>query len=201
MSIKVGVGLTASAAAVAASKFNLNLVRKFRKLIKIFEQKKIKKFLFLSSSSIYGNNANILSEKTKKKPINNQGIFFIKLEEEILKVFKTSNTVYLILRVFNVFGKHRKKGGMIENFIEKQKKNHKFFYASDLYSIRSYIAVSDLIKIIFKLSVNYKKNLIINISNPYFVYSLKDISEKIYKITKKKFYKIICRKKKKKLNI
>ena len=180
---------------LSASKFHFKDVKKFKNLINIFKKKKVKRFLFLSSASVYGNNNNINSELVAKRPINKQGKFFIKFEKTIINSFKYSNINYIVLRTFNIFGNLRKKRGMIENFIYKLIHNHKNFKASGLDNLRSYISINDVIKIIFKLST-FKHNLIINLSNPYFIFSLKDISKKIYSITKKKFKRIIIRKNK-----
>ena len=178
---------------LAASKFDFNLIKKFRVLIQLFKSKKIKKLLFVSSASVYGNNQNITSEIAFKRPINKQGKFFLKLENEIISLLKSSKSNFTILRTFNVFGKNRTHKGMIENFIQRLLKNNKVFYASSLNNFRTYISVNDLIKIIYKLSKKNKKNLIINVCNPHYIYSLKDISQRVYEITKKQFVKIITK--------
>ena len=180
---------------LSASKFNFNDIEKFKKLVNIFKNRKIKKLLFLSSASVYGNNNNIKSELVLKKPVNKQGKFFIKFENAIIESLKNSKTSYTILRTFNVFGKLRKKGGMIESFIQKLLKGDNTFHASGLNNLRSYIHVNDLCKIILKLSFK-KKNLILNVCNPNYIFSLKDICICVYKITKKKFLKIIIKKNK-----
>lgn len=180
---------------LSASKFNFNDIKKFKKMINIFKNKKIKKFLFLSSASVYGNNNNIKSELVLKKPINKQGKFFVKFENTIIEALKNSKTSYTILRTFNVFGKFRKKGGMIESFIQKLLRSDNTFHAAGLHNLRSYIHVDDLCKIILKLSFK-KKNLILNVCNPNYIFSLKDICIRVYKITKKNFLKVIIKKNK-----
>jgi len=177
---------------LSASKFNNSEFKKFETLVDILKKKKIKTFLFVSSASVYGNNTNINSESILRKPINKQGNFFVKLENKIIKSFSNSDTNYVILRTFNVFGKFRNKRGMIENFIYKIINDYKTFTASGLNNLRSYITVNDLNRIIFKLS-KYKKNLVINVCNPYYIFSLKYISKKITMIAKKKFDKILIK--------
>ena len=76
---------------------------------------------------------------------------------------------------------------MIESFIQKLLKGDNTFHASGLNNLRSYIHVNDLCKIILKLS--FKKNLILNVCNPNYIFSLKDICICVYKITKKNFLK------------
>ena len=185
---------------LAFSNFNNNEVIKFKTLMKILGKKKVKNILFLSSASVYGNNKNINSELVPTKPINNQGKYFLKIENIILNISQKNKINFLILRTFNVFGVFRKNRGMIESFIKRLIKDDKIFQASGLNNLRTYISVNDLTKIIFKLLKLKKKNLIINICNPFFVYSLKDISKKIYKITKKKFSKIVIIKNKELIN-
>lgn len=168
-----------------ASIQNKNFIVNFISLINYFKKKKIKKIIFLSSSSLYGNNKSIINEETVLKPINNQGHFFLKLEKIIAKNLCKSKTSTIILRVFNVYGPYRKKRGLIEQMIISFLKNEKISIQSKSF-LRSYIGVKDLCKIIDTfIKHDLKQKLLLNVYNKKFILSF----DKIHQILKKQFKK------------
>ena len=168
-----------------ASIQNKSFIVNFISLINYFKKKKIKKLIFLSSSSLYGNNKSIINEETVLKPINNQGHFFLKLEKIITKNLYKSKTSTIILRVFNVYGPYRKKKGLIEQMIISFLKNEKISIQSKSF-LRSYIGVKDLCKIIDTfIKYDLKQKLLLNVYNKKFILSF----SKIYQILKKQFKK------------
>ena len=168
-----------------ASKENKNFIVRFINLINHVKKKKIKKFIFVASASIYGNNKIIKNENTILKPINKQGNFFFKLEKIISRNLNKSEISIVILRVFNVFGPFRKKKGLIEQMITSFLKDEKITIQGKSF-LRSYIGVKDLCKTIyFFIKFNYKENILLNIYNKKFILSF----NQIYKILKKQFTK------------
>tara|TARA_B100000768_G_scaffold101692_2_gene94720 strand:+ start:1345 stop:2232 length:888 start_codon:yes stop_codon:yes gene_type:complete len=168
-----------------ASIQNKNFIVNFTSLINHFKKKKIKKIIFLSSSSLYGNNKSIINEEAVLKPINSQGHFFLKLEKIIAKNLYKSKISTIILRVFNVYGPYRKKRGLIEQMIISFLKNEKINIQSKSF-LRSYIGVKDLCKIIDTfIKYDLKQKLLLNVYNKKFILSF----DKIYQILKKQFNK------------
>ena len=113
-----------------------------KKIIKHFNNYKIKpKFIFLSSSHVY-NNSNIkLKETHKKKPDNLYGK--LKLDSE--NYIKNNYENYCILRIFNVYGNNQPENFFIPD-VEKKTKNNKIIKLNK--SIRDFIHINDVIKII-----------------------------------------------------
>lgn len=96
----------------------------------------VKKFIFASSSSVYGN------------PISPYG--FSKLaSENILNFYKDKINVYP-LRFFNVYGKgqNREYSGVITLFLEALKQQRELIVYGDGEQVRDFVFVKDLAKIL-----------------------------------------------------
>ena len=108
----------------------------------------LKKIIFSSTASVYGNAKNKkVSENDKLKPINPYARSKIKLENYLIKYSKIKNFKYIILRYFNVAGADKKlRAGLISKLS------------------------TNLIKVICEVSVGKRKRLMINGNN----YSTKD---------------------------
>ena len=121
----------------------------------------IKKIIFSSTASVYGNLAKSkVSEKDSVKPINPYAKSKLLFEKYLLKKSKTSDIRYIILRYFNVAGADKKlRSGLIskhsthlikvacEVAIGKKKKliiNGANYSTEDGTPIRDYIHISDL---------------------------------------------------------
>lgn len=121
----------------------------------------IKKIIFSSTASVYGNLAKSkVSEKDAVKPINPYAKSKLLFEKYLLKKSKTSDIRYIILRYFNVAGADKKlRSGLIskhsthlikvacEVAIGKKKKliiNGANYSTEDGTPIRDYIHISDL---------------------------------------------------------
>ena len=142
----------------------------------------LKKIIFSSTASVYGNpKGKKVSENDKLNPMNPYAKSKLKLEKFIIKKSKIHKAKYIILRYFNVAGAdYKKRTGMIakastnlikvicEVATEKRKKliiNGNNFNTKDGTTIRDFIHVSDLAQI-HNLSAKYlikdKKSQIFN---------------------------------------
>ena len=142
----------------------------------------LKKIIFSSTASVYGNpKGKKVSENDKLNPMNPYAKSKLKLEKFIINKSKIHKAKYIILRYFNVAGAdHKKRTGMIAkastNLIKvicevasgKRKKliiNGNNFNTKDGTTIRDFIHVSDLAQI-HNLSAKYlikdKKSQIFN---------------------------------------
>lgn len=142
----------------------------------------LKKIIFSSTASVYGNpKGKKVSENSKLQPMNPYAKSKLKLEKLFIKKSKKEKIRYIILRYFNVAGAdYKKRTGMINkgstNLIKvmcevatkKRKRliiNGKNFATKDGTTIRDFIHVSDLAQI-HNLSANYliknKKSQIFN---------------------------------------
>ena len=142
----------------------------------------IKKFVFSSTASVYGNvSKSKISEKEKLKPINPYAKSKLLFENFLIKKSKRENLNYIILRYFNVAGADKKlRSGLISKYsthlikvlceVAIGKKNKLIINGSDYNTkdgttIRDYIHVLDLADIHFKVSeylLNRGKSQIFN---------------------------------------
>ena len=131
----------------------------------------LKKIIFSSTASVYGNVRNKkVSENDKLKPLNPYAKSKIKLENYLIKNSKIKNFKFIILRYFNVAGADKKlRAGLIsksstnlikvicEVAVGKRKRlkiNGNNYSTKDGTPIRDFIHVSDLAEIHY-LSANY----------------------------------------------
>ena len=85
-------------------------------LVDFFKKKKIK-LIFLSSSHVYSSSIKKINEKSKINPNNRYAKYKHKSENYINKHLNN----YLIIRVFNIYGKLQPKGYFISDIKEKIK--------------------------------------------------------------------------------
>ena len=82
-----------------------------------FLKKKKKKLIFLSSSHVYSYSIKKINEKSKINPTNRYAKYKLKSENYIKKNLNN----YLIIRIFNIYGKGQPKGYFISDIKEKIK--------------------------------------------------------------------------------
>ena len=156
--------------------------KKAKTFIQTCFENNLKKIIFSSTASVYGNpKGKKVSENDKLQPMNPYAKSKLKLEKFIIKKSKKDKIKYIILRYFNVAGADQKKrAGMIAkastNLIKvicevATKKRERFiingnnFDTKDGTTIRDFIHVTDLAQI-HNLSAKYliknKKSQIFN---------------------------------------
>ena len=161
--------------------YNYNY-EKAKSFLKTCFKNNLKKIIFSSTASVYGNPKKYkVSENDPLIPLNPYAKSKLKLEKFIIKQSKTENIKYVILRYFNVAGADKKlRTGLLTKYssnlikvicevaIGKRKKfiiNGNNFDTKDGTPIRDFIHVSDLAEI-HLLSAKYlmknKKSEIFN---------------------------------------
>tara|TARA_B100000963_G_scaffold353592_1_gene368573 strand:- start:3783 stop:4757 length:975 start_codon:yes stop_codon:yes gene_type:complete len=150
--------------------FEDNIVAFFN-LINLAKQKKIRKFFYASSSSIYGDQLRFpIKENSKLNTKNFYG--FSKYINEITS--KTFSDIYDIkvvgLRFFTVFGEWGRPDMLIFKYLKSNLENKKFYLNENGEHYRDFTYIDDVIKILTNLKkIRLKKNYqILNIcsNNP-----------------------------------
>jgi UDP-glucose 4-epimerase len=149
----------------------------------------VERIIFSSSSEVYG------EQKTNKKiketsPLLGSNIYAsskIEAEKYIIKYLKNKKTKYTIVRLFNTYG----EGQVAQFFIPKLcyaiQYNKNFTINGNGNQIRSYAYCSDVAIGIKKCLISKKaENNIYNIGNSKEVFTLKDVTNLVSKIKKKK---------------
>ena len=140
---------------------------------------KIKKFIFASSSSIYGNSKNMVKENQNSNPQHFYAYTKL-IGEQMIKHYCTINNInYTIFRFFNIYGKH--SDAVIGKFISQNLQNEKITIYGNGKQKRDFVHVDDLSDAIYKSIRNNKsKNKIYNLGsgNSISVIDIKNIISK-----------------------
>ncbi|MFC1613123.1 NAD-dependent epimerase/dehydratase family protein [Patescibacteria group bacterium] len=131
---------------------NENIIKTLR-LLEICEQKKINKFIFISSGgTVYGHHGKKkLKETDQTNPINAHGIMKLAIEKYILLFNHIYGLNYLILRPSNPYGwqiDRQKQQGIIDVFLRKAINNEILEVWGNGKIVRDYIYIDDLINFI-----------------------------------------------------
>ncbi len=143
---------------------------------------KVSKFIFSSSSSVYGEQKKFpIKETFKTNPKNPYAKTKLVSEKIIRKTFN-KNIDYIIFRFFTVYGPFGRPDMFIHKFLNSIKKNKKIKLYNNGLNYRDFTYVYDVVKILWK-AINVKtKNKTINIcrSSPIKTTDLVSSIEKIY---------------------
>ncbi len=155
---------------------NVN-INGFINLLENVKNKKIKKFFYASSSSVYGDtNKFPVDENQKLTPKNPYGISKV-VNEEIASIYSLkSSTQFIGLRFFTIYGELGRPDMFIIKFIKKAFLNTKFELNNSGEHYRDFTYIKDVIIILNKLlHGSFKfKNDVFNIctSKPIYIKSL-----------------------------
>ena len=134
-------------------------------LVQIAKELNIKKFIFASSSSVYGDQKRFpIKENFKLKPKNPYAITKLKSEKIIKKKFFKTEIEFIIFRFFTVYGPFGRPDMFIHKFLNSIKEKRKIYLHNNGLNYRDFTHVNDVSKI---LKICLTKNLsgkIINIS-------------------------------------
>ena len=195
---KKKVSLIINLAAQAGVRYSLikpteyvdNNVLGFYNIISAANKYKVKRIIYASSSSVYGDSVIFpLSEKQKIKPKNIYALSK-KINEEMADVFSEQFKIYFVgLRFFTVYGEWGRPDMFMMKYLESSFNSSKKFYLNNFGNhIRDFTYIDDVCEIIKKLilSKNKKKyHQFFNIcsNNPL---NLSKIINQINKLTFKK---------------
>lgn len=135
----------------------------------MYVQKKINKFVFLSSAgTVYGEMNSPAREEDSLNPMNIYGLQKMYFENLIkIKQNETNQLPYLILRVSNPYGgiqNPQKNQGIIPVLINRALTKEEFIFWGDVNSTRDFIFIEDFLKAAY-LSVDTLTNEIINVAS------------------------------------
>jgi UDP-glucuronate 4-epimerase len=161
-----------------------NNVQATRNLINLILNKNVSNFIFVSSSSVYGNQIRYpIKETAKLKYLN----YYAKTKiicENLIKKKLINNESVKIVRPFTVYGPYGRPDMLILKFLNLLRNNKTI----DIYNfgnhVRDFTYVEDVAKVIYKLSnIQNKKIQIFNIcaSKPILIKKIVKYFEKCFK--------------------
>ncbi|MDH3618350.1 MAG: GDP-mannose 4,6-dehydratase [Nitrosopumilus sp.] len=127
---------------------------------------KIKKMVFASSAAVYGNSSTAVNEKSETRPLSPYGTSKMLAENKIREMSK-NNLNYVILRIFNVYGRRQNKQyvGVISNFIENISKNSPLVIYGDGSQTRDFVSINDVVDAFDAAAVKTNSSGTYNIAN------------------------------------
>ena len=164
----------------------INNVIATRSICKISKKHNVKKFIFSSSSSVYGDQKKFpIRETFKENPKNPYAKTKLSSEKIIKKIFKKSNTNYIIFRFFTVYGPFGRPDMFIHKFLNSIKKNKKIKLYNAGLNFRDFTYIDDVVKILLKNIKISPSKKIFNIcrSKPIKTNHLVRLIERIFKKT------------------
>ena len=186
-------------------KYNEFNFEKAKIFLDICFKNNLKKIIFSSTASVYGNPKKLnVSEEDDLNPLNPYAETKLKLENYLINKSKSAGVRYIILRYFNVAGADEKlRSGLISKYsthlikiaseVAANKRDEMIINGDDYdtkdgTAVRDYIHVSDLADIHLATAEYLKKNNISNIFNCGYGkgFSVKEVIETFNKIIDKK---------------
>lgn len=134
-----------------------------QKIVESLSHQNIKKFIFVSTSSVYGEYAN-LGEDSTLNPISPYGITKLAAEKIVSAYSKKLNFDYTILRLFSVYGPGQRNDMLISKILESLKSDKEFKLFGDGTKVRDFTFVDDIVDGIKSASLNSLSGSIYNLS-------------------------------------
>jgi len=127
------------------SQSSINIIKKLNNA----NLKRLKYFLFSSSSHVYKPSFNKLSEKSKRIPATTYGRSKKRVEDFISRYKKNANFKIGIARIFNFYSSLHKEGFFIHDIKNKLEKNNKKLVLNKINTFRDYINMDQLCDILY----------------------------------------------------
>ena len=168
----------------------------FIKLIDSLNKSKIKKIIYASSSSVYGDtNSFPTNEKTQLNPKNIYGYTKVINEELSKYYFENLKIPFIGLRFFTIYGVWGRPDMLILKLLKAHHNNLKFELNNGGDHYRDFTSIDDVIKISLKLiKKKINENIVLNISSNKPIY-IKTLIKKIKLHKKNLKIKVIKRNK------
>ncbi len=118
-----------------------------QKLLEYYKDRNLNKFVFASSSSIYGNTDELpISEDTQKKPFSPYGVTKLAAENLCLLYYMNYGTPTVSLRYFTVYGPRQRPDMGINKFVHAVLNEDKIEVYGDGNQTRDFTFISDVVE-------------------------------------------------------
>lgn len=143
----------------------LNNILATQNILAVLKYVKVKKFVFTSSSSVYGDQKRFpIKENYNLKPLNYYAKTKVKCEFLIKNELKKIKVPYIIFRLFTVYGFLGRPDMLIYLLINKIKKNKKIVLYNNGENQRDFTFIDDVTDVLTKsVILNSVKNKIFNV--------------------------------------
>lgn len=126
--------------------YTLNNIMATQKLLEYYKDTNIKKFIFASSSSVYGNSRELpINEDTSKNPLSPYGVSKLAAENLCYLYHENYDLPAVSLRYFTVYGERQRPDMGIYKFIEAALKGTEIAIFGTGTQTRDFTYISDII--------------------------------------------------------
>ncbi len=169
-----------------------------RILLEASTEHRVKKFVYVSSSSVYGDPKYLpIDEKHSTSPISPYAESKMLAEKACIEFWGNHGMKTVIVRPFNIYGSRQRKdqySGVISRFIQNLDKNRRPIIYGDGTQTRDFIFVKDIANGLFlTLESNLEENGIFNMGTG-IPTSINDLASTLIELTGKKTLKPLHRK-------
>jgi len=156
-------------------------------VLRVCVVKKVKRIVFISSSEVYGEPIHCpIKENDSKSPISLYGVSKLAGEEYIKAYQQKYGLEFSIIRFFNVYGPGQVAEFVMPRFIKRVLEGKPPLVYGDGSQVRTFCYVEDAVEGVSKVLGQEKaRNQIFNIGNDDESISIKDLAQKIIKISGK----------------
>ncbi len=116
-----------------------------QKLLEFYKQKRIKKFVFASSSSVYGDAELPMKEDSMLKPVSPYGVTKLAAENLCYLYCKTYNIPTVSLRYFTVYGPRQRPDMAIHKFVNAVLNDEEISVFGDGMQTRDFTFIDDVL--------------------------------------------------------
>ena len=166
-------------------KNNISVTQKILESLK--NNTTLKKFVFGSSSSVYGNQSSIMNEETSlTRPVSPYGVTKLASENLVNLYFKNYEIPTISLRYFTVYGPKQRPDMAFTRFFHSIIKDKKLIIFGNGEQTRDFTYVDDIVKATINAATSDSVGEILNVGGGS-VFSLSQIIEFMKEITEKEF--------------
>ena len=164
-------------------KNNISVTQKILESLK--NNTTLKKFIFASSSSVYGNQSNIMNEDMSlTKPVSPYGVTKLAAENLVNLYFKNYEIPTISLRYFTVYGPRQRPDMAFSRFFRSIIKDKKLTIFGNGEQTRDFTYVDDVIEATINASTSDSVGEVLNVGGGS-IFSLTEIIEFMKEITEK----------------
>jgi len=143
--------------------YSRNNIEATQKLLEACINTKIKKFVFSSSSSVYGDSTIPMKENSPNRPLSPYGVSKLAAEKLCYLYFKNYGVPTITLRYFTVYGPRQRPDMAINKFVKKIFSDEAIIIFGDGKQTRDFTFISDIINATILAAESKFTNEIFNI--------------------------------------
>jgi nucleoside-diphosphate-sugar epimerase len=134
--------------------YTRNNIDATQRLLEFYKEKDIKRFVYSSSSSVYGDSELPMRENRMLRPVSPYGVTKLAAEHLCYLYYKNYEVPIVSLRYFTVYGPRQRPDMAINKFVKAAMNNDELVIFGDGTQTRDFTYIDDVVNAIVKASKN-----------------------------------------------